>query len=38
MKSTLKQEIFNRVYKEFRGVYTPDKFQINQLIEEIFQN
>lgn len=34
-KSSKKQEIFNQIYEHFRGVYTPDKFQVNQLIDKL---
>ncbi|WP_371806568.1 DNA methyltransferase [Candidatus Lokiarchaeum ossiferum] len=34
-KSSKKQEIFNLIYQHFRGVYTPDKFLVNQLIQGI---
>ncbi len=33
-KNTYKQTIFNELYLEFRGIYTPDKYFINQLIEK----
>jgi 16S rRNA G966 N2-methylase RsmD len=34
-KKTKKQEIFNIIYKKFRGIDTPDKFLINTIIESI---
>ncbi len=36
--STKKQILFNSIYMKFRGILTPDKFQINQLIEAHLQN
>ena len=34
-ESTSKQSIFNEIYLKFRGIYTPDKFFINQIIEKL---
>ncbi|QEE14542.1 DNA methyltransferase [Promethearchaeum syntrophicum] len=31
---TKKQKIFNEIYRKFRGVYSPDKFETNQIIEK----
>jgi len=33
-KNTYKQSIFNEVYRNFRGIYSPDKYFINQIIEK----
>ncbi len=33
-KKTYKQTIFNEIYLEFRGICTPDKYLINQIIEK----
>jgi hypothetical protein len=32
-KNTYKQSIFNEIYSKFRGIYSPDKYFINQIIE-----
>ena len=37
-KKPIKQQLFNRIYAEFRGVNTPDKFGVNKIIEKIIQN
>jgi len=33
-KNTYKQSIFNEIYRKFRGIYSPDKYFINQKIEK----
>ncbi|MCK5346109.1 MAG: hypothetical protein KAR20_22015, partial [Candidatus Heimdallarchaeota archaeon] len=33
--STVMQDLFNLIYLKFRGVYTPDKFQTNKMIEAL---
>ncbi|MHA1510598.1 MAG: hypothetical protein ACTSRX_02640, partial [Promethearchaeota archaeon] len=33
-KNTHKQSIFNEIYRKFRGIYSPDKYFINQIIEK----
>ena len=32
---TNKQKIFNEIYRKFRGIYSPDKYLINQIIEKL---
>ena len=32
--STKKQTIFNEIYRKFRGIYSPDKYLVNQIIEK----
>jgi hypothetical protein len=33
-KATLKQYVFNTLYAQYRGVYTPDKLVVSQIIEK----
>ena len=32
-QQTIKQNLYNAIYAKFRGILTPDKFDINKLIE-----
>ncbi len=34
-KQTYKQTIFNEIYLEFRGIYSPDKYKTNLIIEKL---
>ncbi|MHA1585152.1 MAG: DNA methyltransferase [Promethearchaeota archaeon] len=35
---TTKQYVFNKIYSEFHGYLTPDKFKVNKLIEKYIEN